>query len=147
MKVILMKSVKDLGKEGEVVEVSDGHARNFLFPQNLAIAATADSLKKKDEKEEGQSRNTKKEIAAAGDLAASLDGFELELEEKVSEGGVLYAAVGAKEIVQALKKHGFKIDPEMIVIKQPLKELGEHTVSIALPHGFEAEIRIRIEEK
>ena len=142
-----MKNVKDLGKEGEVVEVSDGHARNFLFPQNLAIAATATALKKKDEKEAGQSRNMKKEIASAGNLAASLDGFELEIEEKVSEGGVLYAAVQTKTIAQALKKHGFKIDPDMIVIKRPLKELGEHTVSIALPHGFEAQISIRIEEK
>ncbi|HAU66364.1 MAG: 50S ribosomal protein L9 [Candidatus Uhrbacteria bacterium GW2011_GWF2_39_13] len=147
MKVILMKSVKDLGKEGEVVEVSDGHARNFLFPQNLAIAATAAALKQKNEKEEGQSRKMKKEIAAAGDLAASLDGFELELEEKVSEGGVLYAAVSAKTITDVLKKEGFNINPEMVVMKCPLKELGEHTVSINLPHGFEAEVRIRIEEK
>lgn len=147
MKVILMSDVRDLGKEGSVVEVSDGHARNFLFPQNLAIAATADALRKKEEKEEVQSRKTKKEISLAGDLAASLDGFELELEEKVSEGGVLYAAVSAKTIVDALKKHGFKIDPDTVVIKSPLKELGEHTVTINLPHGFEAEIRVRIEEK
>ncbi|MBI2473745.1 50S ribosomal protein L9 [Candidatus Uhrbacteria bacterium] len=147
MKVILMSDVRDLGKEGSVVEVSDGHARNFLFPQNLAIAATADALRKKDEKEEVQSRKTKKEISAAGDLAASLDGFELDLEEKVSESGVLYAAVSPKTIADALKKQGFKIDPDTIVIKTPLKELGEHTVSINLPHGFEAEIRVRIEEK
>lgn len=142
-----MSDVRDLGKEGSVVEVSDGHARNFLFPQNLAIAATADALRKKDEKEEVQSRKTKKEISAAGDLAASLDGFELDLEEKVSESGVLYAAVSPKTIADALKKQGFKIDPDTIVIKTPLKELGEHTVSINLPHGFEAEIRVRIEEK
>ena len=147
MKVILMSDVRDLGKEGSVVEVSDGHARNFLFPQNLAIAATADALRKKEEKEEVQSRKTKKEISLAGDLAASLDGFELELEEKVSDGGVLYAAVSAKTIADALKKHGFKIDPDTVVIKTPLKELGEHTVTINLPHGFEAEIRVRIEEK
>ena len=142
-----MSDVRDLGKEGNIVEVSDGHARNFLFPQNLAIAATANALRKKEEKEEVQSRKIKKEISLAGDLAASLDGFELELEEKVSEGGVLYAAVSAKTITDALKKQGFKIDPETVVIKRPLKELGEHTVSINLPHGFEAEIRVRIEEK
>src|SRR3989338_7694354 len=140
MKVILMSDVRDLGKEGSVVEVSDGHARNFLFPQNLGIAATADALRKKEEKEEVQSRKIKKEISAAGDLAASLDGFELELEEKVSEGGVLYAAVSAKTIADTLKKQGFKIDPDTIVIKSPLKELGEHTDTINLPHGFEAEI-------
>jgi large subunit ribosomal protein L9 len=147
MKVILMKDVKDLGKEGDIVDVSDGHARNFLFPQNLAVAATADTMKQKAQKENALSLKVHKEMSVAGDLAAKLEGFELVIREKVSDGGVLYAAVNKKEIASALKKEGFKVDPEAVVIKEPIKELGEYTVSVNLVHGFESEIRIIIEEK
>ena len=142
-----MKDVRDLGKEGEVVEVSDGHARNFLFPQNLGIAATPDSLKKKDEKEQSLSRKVQKEMLVSQNLATSLDGLEVLLQEKVSEGGVLFAAVSQKMVSDALKKQGFKIDPDAIIISQPLKEPGEYTVKISLPHGFEAEISLTIEKK
>jgi len=147
MKVILMKDVKDLGKEGQIVEVSDGHARNFLFPQNMAVAASPDALKQKQEKEASVSKKVHKEISQAGDMAASLEGMEIVLKEKVSDGGVLYAAVTGKGIGDALKKKGFKVDSEAIKLAHPLKEPGEHTVTITLPHGFEAEIRIIIEEK
>ncbi|KKW32331.1 MAG: 50S ribosomal protein L9 [Candidatus Uhrbacteria bacterium GW2011_GWA2_52_8d] len=147
MKVILMSDVKELGKEGEIVEVSDGHARNFLFPQNLAVAATADSLKQKAEKEASLTRKEHKEMSVAGDLAASLEGFELVLQEKVSDGGVLYAAVTGKAIADALKKAGYKIDPSWIDLAHALKEPGEYTVGISLPHGFEAQIKVLIEEK
>lgn len=147
MKVILITDVKDLGKQGEVVEVSDGHARNFLFPQNLAVAATADSLKQQSEKEAALTRKEHREMSVVGDLAASLEGFELIMQEKVSEGGVLYAAVNAKEIVAALKKEGHKVDPEWIELEHPFKEPGDYTVRISFPHGFEAEIKLVIEEK
>jgi large subunit ribosomal protein L9 len=147
MKVILLVDVKDLGKQGEVIEVSDGHARNFLFPQNLAVAATADSLKKQSDKEAALSRKEHREMSLLGDLAASLEGFELILQEKVSDGGVLYAAVNTKMIADALKKEGVKIDPAWIVLEHPFKEPGEYTVSLSLPHGFEAEIKVIIEEK
>ena len=147
MKVILMSDVKELGKEGEIVEVSDGHARNFLFSQNLAVAATADSLKQKAEKEASLTRKEHREMSVAGDLAASLEGFELVMQEKVSDGGVLYAAVTGKAIADALKKEGYKIDPAWIDLAHAFKEPGDYTVSISLPHGFEAEIKVVIEEK
>ncbi len=145
MKVILITDVKELGKQGEVVEVSDGHARNFLFPQNLAVAATADSLKKKAEKAEALTRKEHKEMSLAGDLAASLEGYELVMQEKVSDGGVLYASVTAKGIAAALKKEGYKIDPEWIECVHPFKEPGDYIVNLSLPHGFEAEVKIIIE--
>jgi large subunit ribosomal protein L9 len=147
MKVILLKDVKELGKEGDVVEVSDGHARNFLFPQNLAVAATTEGLKKKADKQAALNKKEHREMSVFGDLAASLEGFELIMQEKVSDGGVLYASVTGKGIADALKKEGFKIDPEWVELAHPLKEPGDYTVSLALPHGFEAEIKIIIEEK
>lgn len=147
MKVILLKDVKELGKQGEIVEVSDGHARNFLFPQNFAVVATSDSLKKKADKEASLSRMEHRELSMTGELAAKLDGFELILREKVSEGGVLYAAITKKVIADALKKEGFKIDPDWVELEHSLKEPGDYTVNLSLPHGFEAQIKVIIEEK
>lgn len=147
MKVLLMQTVKDLGKEGDVVDVSDGHARNFLFPQNMAISATAQTLKKKDEKEKALSKKEQRDMKVASDLAGAVDGFELILQEKVNDSGVLYAAVNEKMIVSALKKSGFKIDLDFIKLDQSIKEVGEYKVRVQLPFGFEAELRLIIEEK
>ncbi|PJE77214.1 50S ribosomal protein L9 [Candidatus Uhrbacteria bacterium CG10_big_fil_rev_8_21_14_0_10_48_16] len=147
MKVLLMQDVKEVGKEGDIVDVSDGHARNFLFPQNMAVPATAESLKKKDDKEKALSKKEHREMSIAGDLASSLEGLELLMQEKVSEGGVLYASVSPKAIASALKKKGFNVDPEFLKLTHPLKDVGEHIVSVHLPYGFEAEIKIIIEEK
>lgn len=147
MKVILIRDVVSLGKEGDLVEVSDGHARNFLFPQNLAIQATPDMLKKMQEKEAAKKRQAHKDLSAAGELASKLDGREIVLQEKVSEGGVLYAAVSQKAIAKAISAEGIKVKPEMVKLEAPIKETGEFAVTIDFHHGFEAEIKIIIEEK
>lgn len=147
MKVILLKDVTSLGKEGQVVEVSDGHARNFLFPQTLAVSATPDALKKRAEKEQSVQRSSHKEISVMGDMATRLDGTEILIEEKMSKGGTFYAAVTAKTIADALKKKKFNVTPEMIKLASPIKEPAEITVSVNLPHGFEAEVRVIIEGK
>lgn len=147
MKVILLEDVKDLGKEGDVVEVSDGHARNFLFPQNMAVVATDAALQKRKEKEKAMSKKEHKEVSMTGDLAAQLDGYELILEEKMNDSGVLYAAVTKEMIAKALKKAKLKVDVSGIALEAPVKEPGEYEVGISLPHGFEAQIRLIIEGK
>lgn len=147
MKVILLKNVKALGQEGEIVEVSDGHARNFLFPQNLAVVATADGIRKRTEHAKAVSRKENRELSLLGDIAAKMEGFELTLQEKVSEKGSLFAAVGAKAIASGLKKAGFKVEPEWIEIKTPIKAPGEHRLTVNMPHGFEAEIILIVETK
>lgn len=145
MKVILLEDVKTLGKEGSVVEVSDGHARNFLFPQNLGIPATEDALRKMKERETMERKQSQKVVAATGKLAEKLHGYELSLEEKVNNDGVLYAAVTKKVIAKALKKAGFDVDEEMISLEEPIKKPLERSVTVELPHDFEAEIRLNIE--
>lgn len=144
MKVILLKDVKELGKEGDIVSVSDGHARNFLFPQNLAVQATDEGLKQKAEKEASVERKNKKAMSAASKLAKALDGFELVLTEKADKG-TLYAAVTAKGIADALKKKKFDVTEGMIELKEQIKEPSEREVTINLPHGFEASIQLRVE--
>ena len=145
MKVLLLADVKTLGKEGDVIEVSDGHARNFLFPQNLGIAATEELLQKKAERERVEKKNTAKAVASLGEMASRLDGHEIMLEEKVNDVGILYAAVTPKMIVKALKKDGFDVEAEMVILKEPIKEPGEFKVKIAFAHGFEAEVNLIVE--
>lgn len=148
MKVILLTDVKTVGKQGQVVDVTDGHARNFLFPQNLAVAATAEALQKKKQAEEAKKKEAHKELSFYGDLAGKLDGEEVLMEQKMNDNGTLYGAVTELQIASALKSQGFKqIDKSMIQLEEPIKEPGETSVKVVLPHGFEAEVKIIIEGK
>lgn len=146
MKVILLKAVKALGKQGEAVEVTAGHARNFLFPKHLAAPATPGAMRECEEREGRQKREAHKELSVYGDLASRLDGYALALSQKVNESGTFYGAVTAAQIAQALKQKGFtQVDASMVALERPIKEPSEHTVTITLPHGFEAEVRLHIE--
>ncbi len=147
MKVILLEDVKTLGNEGDIVEVSSGHAQNFLYPQNLAVPATPDAIRKRTEKVEAASKKENKEMAQVGELAKRLDGYELMMEEKTSDGGTLYGAVTAKMIASGLKKAGFKVTEEMVKLSEPIKELGEKSLVVDLGLGFEAEVKVVIESK
>ena len=145
MKVILLENVASLGKQDAVVEVSDGHAQNFLFPQNLAVPATEEALRNMKERETIAKKQSHKAIVAMGKVAEKLDGYEITIEEKVNEDGVLYAAITKKMIAKALKKAGFEIEEEMVQLSEPLKSPGTKTLTIELPFNFDAEVRLTIE--
>ncbi len=142
MKVILMVDIKSLGRHGEVVDVSDGYAINFLFPQNLAIQATEDAIRRMKEREEAAERAAKKGMKEAGRLAETLEGFEVTLKEKGTDKGTFYAAITAKMIAKALRKAGFEVEEDAIELPTPIKEPGEREVTVSLTHGFEATIRV-----
>jgi len=145
MKVVLLKDVKTLGLEGSVIEVSEGYARNFLFPQNLAVQASAQALANAKEKKERVSAKEKKALVASRKLADKLDGMELTVTAKVNEKGSLFGALSVKEIVKAIKKAGAVVEPEWIVIPKPIKETGTHRITVDLPQGLEAEISLSVE--
>jgi large subunit ribosomal protein L9 len=147
MKVILLEDVKTLGKLDEIVEVSSGHAQNFLFPQNLAVPATPEAIRKRTEKVEAATKKENKEMAATGEIAKRMDGYELLLEEKTNDSGTLYAAVTAKTVASALKKAGFKVSEDMVKLSEPIKEPGEKSLVVDLGQGFEAEVKIVVESK
>lgn len=147
MKVILIQDVASLGKEGEVAEVSDGHARNFLFPQNMAVPATPETMKKRANAEKVQARAASKDLSVTGNIATQLEGYELTLKEKISDNGVLYAAVNEKAIASELKKAGFKVTAKMLKIGEQIKALGTYSVTVELPLGFEAQVSVIVEEK
>jgi len=147
MKVVLLKDVLSYGKEGAVIEVSDGYARNFLFPQNLAVPATTQAVTLAKVKKEKKEKETKKSLKDAGRLASALDDLEIVVSVKVNETGKLYAAVSGKDVAEAIKVEGLKIDPDWVEFTAPIKETGTFEITINLPHGFEAKLNVRVEPK
>ncbi len=148
MKVILLKDVEKLGKEGEVKEVKDGFARNFLIPQKLAVLATKAEIVKLEELKEIESQKHEKELLEFQELATQLDGLELEILAKVSEEEKLFGAITNIQIIEKLKEQGIKINKEYIKLENPIKETGEYEVNVELPHNLEAKIKlIVIKEK
>ncbi|HBX16417.1 MAG: 50S ribosomal protein L9 [Candidatus Magasanikbacteria bacterium GW2011_GWC2_41_17] len=145
MKIILLQDVKKIGMKGEIKEVSDGHARNFLLPQNLAILATPKAVENFKKQMEAARQTAEKDLQATQNLASRLDGEEVRLKAKASKDGKLFGGISAAQIVAALNKKGFIILKNQIVIFEPIKTIGEHRVSVQLAHGLETEITILID--
>jgi large subunit ribosomal protein L9 len=144
MKVVLLQDVKGLGNADEVKEVSEGYAHNFLFPKHLAVIAKEQTLKELNDKKRRQSKEAEEELKDQQELANRLDGLEIMIKEKASDGGVLYAAVGPNKIIQELNKRGLKVDKNQIENKT-VKQAGDYSFKIKLHHGLEAEITVRVE--
>lgn len=145
MKVILLEAVKSLGMQGEVVEVSEGYARNFLFPQHLGVEASEEKLREKDAKEKSAAKKSKKAEEAEKKMAKELSSVEVTLQEKADEGK-LYGSVGPKEISKGLKEQGYKVKPEFISFEAK-KEVGTYEALVTFSSGFEATITVNIEAK
>ena len=145
MKVILLEDVKSHGSQGDVVEVSEGYARNFLFPEHLAVEATEQTLSEKKQKENAAVKRSKKQEQEEKKQAKALDGAEVLIKEK-AEKGSLYGSVGVKEVVEALKGMKHKVKEEWIEFESK-KELGSYEATVNFPSGFEATINIIIEAK
>lgn len=145
MKLILLEDVATLGKKGEVVEAAEGYARNFLFPQHLAIEASPAALRELTAMKDATKRKESKAVVAEKKLAAQLDGMEVVIEAKAN-GETLYAAIGPKDIAKALKAEGEKVDVDWIDFA-PKKETGTFEATINFPSGFESTITVIIETK
>lgn len=141
MKVILAKDVENIGKEGEIKEVADGFARNFLFPKKLAEPATDQAMKIFEERKMRKSEAAKLELEEAQKLAEQLEGREIYIRVK-EEDGKLFGSVNEKTIAKTFKAEGISLDPESIKLAEPIKEMGEYDAQISLDHGLEANIRI-----
>ncbi|RMD50422.1 50S ribosomal protein L9 [Candidatus Parcubacteria bacterium] len=145
MKVILLADVAKLGRDGDVVEVSEGYAMNFLFPQHLAVEATEKALRQKREKEDAVRRRLKKANKEAQALVGKIDGLDLVITAKANNGK-LYAAVTEKNIKEALKKQGIQINKELKIGFSPVKEIGEYPATVSIG-DYEGDFRVIIEEK
>ena len=128
MKVILLREVKNVGKPGDIKNVNDGFARNFLLPGKLALVATDQEVvlaQKRTSQHEKKQKMKKENLAVS---AKKLAGFKLVMKCKATPDGTLYSGVHPKHVAQALSKQGMQIDDDMIVLEQPIKALGEHDV-------------------
>ena len=143
MKVILLKDVKDVGNAGDVKEVALGYARNFLIPKGFAQEATPDAIAQVEANQAKKAAMAEKDLAKAEELAAKLDGREVEVTAKANEQGSLYAAISAAKVAGALKEQGFDVKKESIKVND-VKETGEHQVLVSLDHGLEAKITLII---
>lgn len=147
MKVILQKDVEDLGKEGEIKEVSDGFARNYLIPEGLAKRATEEKVEKVKKQRKKEEKKKQKELKELQDFVSQLDGQEVEVEVKVGEEGQLYESITAGKIQNALKEEDLEVKRKQIDLENPIEELGEFTVDLSFKHNLEAQIRVIVTEK
>ncbi len=145
MKVILLCDVKGQGKKDQIVEVSDGYARNFLFPQKKAIAADAKATNELKNKEEAKQYKINEEKKAAAALAARINDAVVEITMEHGADGRLYGSVTAKDIAEALKKIlSVDIDKRKIILKDAIKTSGTHSVEIKLYTDIVAKFTVKV---
>lgn len=145
MKVILTQDVKNQGVKGQVIEVSDGYARNYLLPQGLAEEASKTKLKEIQEKNLRESKKKDKEKEDAEKIKAKLNGETIEITVKTGGNDKLFGAVTSKEIAESIQeKLGIKIDKKKIEIAETIKHLGEYTVKVKIYPSVQAELSLLI---
>ncbi|MFQ9441341.1 MAG: 50S ribosomal protein L9 [Acutalibacteraceae bacterium] len=148
MKVVLLADVKGSGKKGELVNVSDGYARNFLFPKKLAKEANAQALNELKNAEESKAFKIKQETEAAQASADKINGKSVSILAKAGQGGKLFGSVTAKEIAEAIKKqYGVDVDKRKIDTKGDMKAFGTYECEVKLYSGITATVKAVVTEK
>ena len=148
MKVILLENVKSLGKKGEIVNVNDGYARNFILPKKLGVEATGKNLNDLQLQKNNEKKVAQENLDAAKELAAELSAGKVELAIKVGEGGRTFGSVSSKEIAVAVKDQmQLDIDKKKIQLKESIKSLGTHIVTVKLHPEVSAELKVVVKEE
>ncbi len=146
MKVILLQDVKGKGKKGQILEVSDGYARNFMLPKKIAIEATADAVNTVKMNDKATAERIAREKAAALETSKALRAMTLTVTARGGGNGRLFGAVTNQEIAAALEKQGIKLDKRKIIISDPIKNVGTYTVTCKLGYEINAPLTVKIEE-
>lgn len=145
MKVILIQDIKGVGKKDEIINASDGYARNFLFPKNLAVEANSENMSKLKSKQDANAYKKGQEKEEAKKLADKLSKILLKVPVKAGENGKIFGGVSAKEIAELLKsEYKIEIDKKKIDLKETIKTLGGRTVSIKLYEGIVGNLKIDV---
>lgn len=145
MKVVLLKDIRNVGKRDEIITVSDGYARNFLFPQKLAAEATPGALKEIARKRAAQDAREAEQRAEAQAKAELLKNKVITLEVKCGEKGRLYGSVTAAEVAEALEKqHGIQADKRKLDIGEPIREIGVREISVWLYSGITTPMKLNV---
>ncbi len=145
MKVILLDNIKGVGKKDEVINASDGYARNFLFPKKLAVEANKENMSKLKAKQDSKTFKKEQDKEEAKKIAQKMSKIILKISVKSGENGKIFGGVSSKEIAENLEKqHNIKVDKKKIDLKETIKELGIKTVDIKLFEGVIGKIKIDV---
>lgn len=145
MKVILCADIKNVGKKDQVINASDGYARNFLFPKKLAVPADKENMSKLQAKQEAKQYKKNLELEDAKKIAEKINQITLKIKTKSGENGKIFGSITSKEIVQNLEEQ-FKIvvDKKKVNLKEPIKSLGTTIVELKLFEGVNAKLKVMI---
>lgn len=147
MKVILLQDIKNVGKKDEIINSSDGYARNYLFPKKLAVEATKDNLNQLKARQDTAKRKKEQEKEEAKQLAEKLKKITLSIQVKAGENGKIFGGVTAKEIAENLKEQqNIEIDKKKIIVKETIKALGNYSVEIKLYEGISANLAVSVRD-
>ena len=147
MKVILLEDVKALGKKGDMVEVNNGYARNFILPKKLGVEATGKNVNDLKLQKAHQDKVAAEQLAAAKELSAQIAELSVELKMKVGEGGKTFGAISTKEIAAAAKEQlNLELDKKKISVDEPIRSLGVHNVKIKLHPKVTATLKVKVSE-
>lgn len=147
MKVILQKDVKDLGKVGDMVNVKEGYARNFLFPRKLALVATENKVTEYNHLKKVAEIKRKKALAGRQEVIKKMQGLTLNFRlEAAADSEKLFGSVTTMDISKELEKQGFSVDRRDIHLEEQIKLLGQHKAAVKMGEGLEAEITIVVEK-
>ena len=148
MKVILTADVKNQGKKGDIVEVSDGYARNMLIKKNLGVEATPKAINDLKLRKQNDDKVAKENLDKAKEFAKEIETWNIETKVKTGEGGKTFGSVSSKEIASAVKEqYGKTIDKKKIVLDEPIKSLGTYEVKLKLHPEVTAIMKVHVSEK
>ena len=146
MQIILLEDVKSHGKKGEIVNVSDGYARNFILPKKLGVEATAKNLNDLKLQKAAEEKKQKEILEQAQSLKAQIEAKSVLLKIKTGEGGRSFGSVSTKEIAIAVKEQlGYDIDKKKYVLNDPIRNIGSYTVPIKLHPKVSAELKVKVD--
>ena len=147
MQVILLEDVKALGKKGDMVEVNNGYARNFILPKKLGVEATGKNVNDLKLQKAHQDKVAAEQLAAAKELSAQIAELSVEVKMKVGEGGKTFGAISTKEIAAAAKEQlNLELDKKKISVDEPIRSLGVHNVKIKLHPKVTATLKVKVSE-
>ncbi|MDE6867916.1 MAG: 50S ribosomal protein L9 [Clostridia bacterium] len=145
MKIILLQDVKGQGKKGEVIDVNEGYARNFLIKKGLAEVATATKLNDINQKKSAADFHKAEEVKAMQELAKSISGKLFRISIKAGQGGKVFGSVTGADIAAALQADGYAVDKKKVVLAQPIKTVGVYDVDLKLMEGISSKIKVNVE--
>jgi large subunit ribosomal protein L9 len=144
MKVILKEDIKNIGKTGQIVDVADGYARNYLVPKGLAIEANIKNIKSIEHEKRVLQEKAKRLKDSALDVASRISAMTLSIKAKAGEDGKLFGSVTTMDIAEALRREGIDIDKKKIVLEEPIKRLGSYSVTVKLYPEASAQLSIEV---